>query len=168
MIDSTPNNSSTTSSCLFASFYPLRMQRVLPLPHQLNSVWHRFRLLEKEQNFAAIDDRARRSLTLMLAEKLINGYLLEIGSDANLKLSKFYDLAISVPNWARQFHDGRSIVLFFEQLQLRHAIAGTLVEAEEPLRPSVLMVEEENETEQFQFQNVDLWLAPAFSSIVNR
>lgn len=59
-------------------------------------------------------------------------------------------------------------VLFFEQLQLRHAIAGTLVEAEEPLRPSVLMVEEENETEQFQFQNVDLWLAPAFSSIVNR
>jgi len=28
-------------------------------------------------------------------------------------------------------------VLFFEQLQLRHAIAGTLVAAEEPVRPSV-------------------------------
>ncbi|KAL3616450.1 hypothetical protein CASFOL_039840 [Castilleja foliolosa] len=118
-----------------------------------------------------------RSAALMLVGKLIDGYLSEIASDANLKPDKFYDLAISLPDHARLFDDGlyravdvylkshqwiseaerekicgvldcqkltleacthaaqnerlplRAVVqvLFFEQLQLRHAIAGTLL-----------------------------------------
>ncbi|XP_022773971.1 BTB/POZ domain-containing protein At5g66560-like [Durio zibethinus] len=117
---------------------------------------------------------------LMLVGKLIDGYLSEIASDANLKPEKFYNLAISLPDQARNFDDRlyRAIdvylkahpwlpesereqicgvldcqkmtveacthaaqnerlplravvqVLFFEQLQLRHAIAGTLLAAE--------------------------------------
>ncbi|XP_012469496.1 BTB/POZ domain-containing protein At5g66560 [Gossypium raimondii] len=117
---------------------------------------------------------------LMLVGKLIDGYLSEIASDANLKPEKFYNLAISLPDQARNFDDGlyravdvylkahpwipeserekicgvldcqkltleacthaaqnerlplRAVVqvLFFEQLQLRHAIAGTLLAAE--------------------------------------
>ncbi|XWS45342.1 hypothetical protein CRYUN_Cryun15aG0128300 [Craigia yunnanensis] len=121
-----------------------------------------------------------RSPALMLVGKLIDGYLSEIASDANLKPEKFYNLAISLPDQARNFDDGlyravdvylkahhwipeserekicgvldcqkltleacthaaqnerlplRAVVqvLFFEQLQLRHAIAGTLLAAE--------------------------------------
>ncbi|KAE8707072.1 BTB/POZ domain-containing protein [Hibiscus syriacus] len=117
---------------------------------------------------------------LMLVGKLIDGYLSEIATDANLKSEKFYNLEISLPGQARNFDDGlyravdvylkahpwipeserekicgvldcqkltleacthaaqnerlplRAVVqvLFFEQLQLRHAIAGTLLEAE--------------------------------------
>ncbi|PIN02206.1 hypothetical protein CDL12_25278 [Handroanthus impetiginosus] len=121
-----------------------------------------------------------RSTALMLVGKLIDGYLSEIASDANLKPEKFYDLAIALPDHARLFDDGlyravdvylkahpwiseadrekicgildyqkltleacthaaqnerlplRAVVqvLFFEQLQLRHAIAGTLLTAD--------------------------------------
>ncbi|XVE82707.1 hypothetical protein DITRI_Ditri16bG0027600 [Diplodiscus trichospermus] len=121
-----------------------------------------------------------RQPALMLVGKLIDGYLSEIASDTNLKPEKFYNLAISLPDQARNFDDGlyRAIdvylkahpwlpeserekicgvldcqkltleacthaaqnerlplravvqVLFFEQLQLRHAIAGTLLAAE--------------------------------------
>lgn len=149
--------------------------------------------LEEERNVAAIDGRAPRSPGLMLVGKLIDGYLSEIANDANLKPSKFYDLAISVPDRARLFHDGlyravdvylkahpwvsksdrekicavldcqkltleacshaaqnerlplRAVVrvLFFEQLQLRRAIAGKLGAAEEPSRHSAAMAEEE-------------------------
>uniref|UniRef100_A0A0R0LI25 NPH3 domain-containing protein n=1 Tax=Glycine max TaxID=3847 RepID=A0A0R0LI25_SOYBN len=123
--------------------------------------------LQKERNVAAVDGLAPRSATLMLVGKLIDGYLLEIAFDANLKPSKFYDFAISVPDLARHVYlkahswvsksDREKIsrvfdcqkrkleacmhaaqnerlplravvqVLFFEQLQLRHAIAGMLV-----------------------------------------
>jgi len=62
--------------------------------------------LEKERNVAAIDGRAPTSPALMLVGKLIDCYLSEIASDANLKPKKFYDLAISVPDQARLFHDG--------------------------------------------------------------
>ncbi|XP_047962516.1 BTB/POZ domain-containing protein At5g66560 [Salvia hispanica] len=118
-----------------------------------------------------------RSAALMLVGKLIDGYLSEIASDANLKPEKFYELAVALPDHARLFDDGlyravdvylkahswipeaerekicgvldcqkltleacthaaqnerlplRAVVqvLFFEQLQLRHAIAGTLI-----------------------------------------
>ncbi|KAG8384495.1 hypothetical protein BUALT_Bualt04G0123600 [Buddleja alternifolia] len=121
-----------------------------------------------------------RSAALMLVGKLIDGYLSEIASDANLKPERFYDLAVSLPDHARLFDDGlyravdvylkahpwiseadrekicgildcqkltleacthaaqnerlplRAVVqvLFFEQLQLRHAIAGTLMSAD--------------------------------------
>ncbi|CAA0840901.1 BTB/POZ domain-containing protein [Striga hermonthica] len=121
-----------------------------------------------------------RSAGLMLVGKLIDGYLSEIASDANLKPEKFYDLSIALPDHARLFDDGlyravdvylkahpwiseserekicavldcqkltleacthaaqnerlplRAVVqvLFFEQLQLRHAIAGTLLAAD--------------------------------------
>lgn len=121
-----------------------------------------------------------RSPAMMLVGKLIDGYLSEIASDANLKPERFYNFAISLPDQARLFDDGlyravdvylkahpwvseaerekicglldcqkltleacthaaqnerlplRAVVqvLFFEQLQLRHAIAETLISAE--------------------------------------
>ncbi|EPS72450.1 hypothetical protein M569_02301, partial [Genlisea aurea] len=138
-------------------------------------------LQDIEERFAGGEDEQSsgggRSAALMLVGKLIDGYLSEIASDANLKPEKFYDLAVSLPDHARHFDDGlyravdvylkahpwiseaerekicgvldykkltleacthaaqnerlplRAVVqvLFFEQLQLRHAIAGTLM-----------------------------------------
>ncbi|KAK4742910.1 hypothetical protein SAY87_000911 [Trapa incisa] len=125
-------------------------------------------------------DVSEGSPALLLVGKLIDGYLSEIASDANLKPERFYQLAIALPEQARLFDDGlyravdvylkahpwtseadrekvcgvmgcqkltleacthaaqnerlplRAVVqvLFFEQLQLRHAIAGTLLTAE--------------------------------------
>ncbi|KAJ4843703.1 hypothetical protein Tsubulata_024542 [Turnera subulata] len=158
---------------------------------------------EEEDGAAAgvVGDNHPRSPSLMLVGKLIDGYLAEIASDANLKPDRFYNLAISSPEQARLFDDGlyravdvylkahpwiseaerekicgvmecqkltleacthaaqnerlplRAVVqvLFFEQLQLRQAIAGTLIAAEaDPARPSLLRqghaaVEEEEE-----------------------
>ncbi|KAL8476048.1 hypothetical protein ACS0TY_028642 [Phlomoides rotata] len=132
------------------------------------------RLEDEDENSNA------RSAALMLVGKLIDGYLSEIASDANLKPERFYDLAVALPDNARLFDDGlyravdvflkahpwiseeerekicgvldcqkltleacthaaqnerlplRAVVqvLFFEQLQLRHAIAGTLIAAD--------------------------------------
>uniref|UniRef100_A0A1D1YBM7 BTB/POZ domain-containing protein At5g66560 n=1 Tax=Anthurium amnicola TaxID=1678845 RepID=A0A1D1YBM7_9ARAE len=117
---------------------------------------------------------------LMMVAKLVDGYLSEVASDANLKPDKFCDLALALPDHARVYDDGlyravdvylkahprmtelerekvcgvmdyqkltleacthaaqnerlplRAIVqvLFFEQLQLRHAIAGSLLGAD--------------------------------------
>ncbi|XP_074588457.1 BTB/POZ domain-containing protein At5g66560-like [Curcuma longa] len=114
---------------------------------------------------------------LLMAGKLVDSFLSEIASDANLKPDKFCDLALALPDSARVFDDGlyravdvylkahprmsdeerervcgamdcqkltleacthaaqnerlplRTVVqvLFFEQLQLRRAIAGTLM-----------------------------------------
>ncbi|OVA18609.1 NPH3 domain [Macleaya cordata] len=124
--------------------------------------------------------RSPRLNPVMLVGKLIDGYLSEIASDANLKPDKFCDLAVALPDEARLFDDGlyRAVdvylkahpwvseeerericgvmdyqkltleacthaaqnerlplrvvvqVLFFEQLQLRHAIAGSLLAAD--------------------------------------
>lgn len=52
------------------------------------------------------DAAATRSPALMLVGKLIDGYLSEIASDANLKPEKFYNFAISLPDEARLFDDG--------------------------------------------------------------
>lgn len=140
-----------------------------------------------------------RSAALMLVGKLIDGYLSEIASDANLKPEKFLELAVALPEHARLFDDGlyravdvylkahpwiseadrekicgimdcqkltleacthaaqnerlplRAVVqvLFFEQLQLRQAIAGTLIAAdmapEDLPRPSNLRGTEEQD-----------------------
>ncbi|KAK6924287.1 NPH3 domain [Dillenia turbinata] len=157
-----------------------------------------------------------RSPAIMLVGKLIDGYLSEIASDANLKPEKFYNLAVSLPDEARLFDDGlyravdvylkahpwiaeeerekicgimdcqkltleacthaaqnerlplRAVVqvLFFEQLQLRQAIAGSILAAEVPMvqpdlgRPSDVrgqgeaeVEEEEEEEEEGQVQN---------------
>ena len=51
-------------------------------------------------------DNVPRSPALMLVGKLIDGYLSEIASDANLKPEKFYNFAISLPDEARLFDDG--------------------------------------------------------------
>lgn len=51
-------------------------------------------------------DGATRSPALMLVGKLIDGYLSEIASDANLKPERFYNFAISLPDQARLFDDG--------------------------------------------------------------
>ncbi|CAL9107361.1 unnamed protein product, partial [Musa textilis] len=121
-----------------------------------------------------------RAASLKLVGKLVDGYLAEIASDANIKVDKFYGLAVALPDDARVYHDGlyravdiylkahprmgeeekervcgvldcrkltleacthaaqnerlplRAVVqvLFFEQLQLRRVIAGTLLAAE--------------------------------------
>ncbi|KAJ6678521.1 hypothetical protein OIU85_009040 [Salix viminalis] len=151
--------------------------------------------LQEERNggeIEAAEDGGGNSVSspaLMLVGKLIDGYLAEIASDANLKPDRFYNLALTLPEQARLFDDGlyravdvylkahpwiseaerekicgvmdcqkltleacthaaqnerlplRAVVqvLFFEQLQLRHAIAGTLIAAEaDPARPSML------------------------------
>ncbi|CAH2043092.1 unnamed protein product [Thlaspi arvense] len=135
-----------------------------------------------EQSNTALVEADGRSPSLMLVGKLIDGFLAEIASDANLKSDKFYNLAISLPDQARLYDDGlyravdvylkahpwvseaerekicgvmdcqkltleacthaaqnerlplRAVVqvLFFEQLQLRHAIAGSLLAAQSP------------------------------------
>ncbi|KAJ1381029.1 SKP1/BTB/POZ domain superfamily [Sesbania bispinosa] len=51
-------------------------------------------------------DGSTRSPALMLVGKLIDGYLSEIASDANLKPERFYNFAISLPDQARLFDDG--------------------------------------------------------------
>ncbi|CAL9112180.1 unnamed protein product [Musa acuminata var. zebrina] len=127
-----------------------------------------------------VEVERRRAASLKLVGKLVDGYLAEIASDANLKVDKFYGLAVALPDDARVYHDGlyravdiylkahprmreeekervcgvsdcgkltleacthaaqnerlplRAVVqvLFFEQLQLRRVIAGTLLVAE--------------------------------------
>lgn len=61
--------------------------------------------LQSEENRETTTS-ASRSPPLMLVGKLIDGYLSEIASDANLKPEKFYNLAISLPDQARLFDDG--------------------------------------------------------------
>jgi hypothetical protein len=68
--------------------------------------------LQEETNVGEIEagedggDSNVRSPTLMLVGKLIDGYLAEIASDANLKPDRFHNLAISLPEQARLFDDG--------------------------------------------------------------
>lgn len=61
-------------------------------------------------------DGELRSPALMLVGKLIDGYLSEIASDANLKPDRFYKLAISLPDQARLFDDGlyRSVDVYLK------------------------------------------------------
>ncbi|KAJ8770744.1 hypothetical protein K2173_021391 [Erythroxylum novogranatense] len=151
-----------------------------------------------------------RSPTLMLVGKLMDGYLAEIASDANLKPDRLYNLAVSLPEQARLFDDGlyravdvylkahpwiseaerekicgvldcqkltleacthaaqnerlplRAVVqvLFFEQLQLRRAIAGTLMTTGRPSR-------EQQDDEENQESNVT-WRAAARENQVLR
>ncbi|KAF3320061.1 BTB/POZ domain-containing protein [Carex littledalei] len=136
---------------------------------------------EEEQN----ETTPAHIRTLTRVGKLLDSYLAEVASDANLKPDKFCELALVLPDHARVYDDGlyRAIdvylkthdnlrgeekericgvvdcrkltmeacthaaqnerlplravlqVLFFEQLQLRHAIAGTLVLPEQRPRP---------------------------------
>ncbi|XP_010444776.1 PREDICTED: BTB/POZ domain-containing protein At5g66560-like [Camelina sativa] len=156
----------------------------------------------EQSNTAAIVEADGRSPSLIPVGKLMDGFLAEIASDANLKSDKFYNLAISLPDQARLYDDGlyravdvylkahpwvseaerekicgvmdcqkltleacthaaqnerlplRAVVqvLFFEQLQLRHAIAGTLLAAQSPSpstepRPSGVRITTETVTE---------------------
>ncbi|EFH70128.1 predicted protein, partial [Arabidopsis lyrata subsp. lyrata] len=59
-----------------------------------------------EQSNTAVVEADGKSLSLMLVGKLIDGFLAEIASDANLKSDKFYNLAISLPDQARLYDDG--------------------------------------------------------------
>ncbi|XP_030497013.2 BTB/POZ domain-containing protein At5g66560 [Cannabis sativa] len=170
------------------------------LNHFLEGLQHRNTdRIEDEDEADECDDI--RSPALMLVGKLIDGYLSEIASDANLKPERFFNLAMSLPDQARLFHDGlyravdvylkshpstsdsdrerissvldcqkltleacthaaqnerlplRAVVqvLFFEQLQLRHAIAENLIAVEaaqtDAGRPSVLRREQEEAEE---------------------
>ncbi|KAJ6774476.1 hypothetical protein OIU79_017802 [Salix purpurea] len=186
--------------------------------------------LEEERNGGEIEAGGDggggnvRLPTLMVVGKLIDGYLAEIGSDANLKSDRFYNLAISLPEQARLFDDGlyravdvylkshpwtseaerekicgimdcqkltieacthaaqnerlplRAVVqvLFFEQIQLRHAITGTLIAAgADSARPSLLRLraeEEEIEAEEgaTQERNSNAWRGAARENQVLR
>lgn len=163
-----------------------------------------FLAMYEEREFEGSCDQTLESLrspAIMLVGKLIDGYLSEIASDANLKPDKFIELALSLPERARLYDDGvyravdvylkahpwlseidrekisgvmdcqkltleacthaaqnerlplRAVVqvLFFEQLQLRHAIAGTLLTADiapsESAHPSIHDEDDENESE---------------------
>ncbi|XP_058766255.1 BTB/POZ domain-containing protein At5g66560-like [Vicia villosa] len=150
------------------------------LSHFLNGFEARNAAVETVAEVIEGGESAARTPAMMLVGKLIDGYLSEIASDANLKPERFYKFAISLPDQARLFDDGlyravdvylkahpwvsesdrekicglldcqkltleacthaaqnerlplRAVVqvLFFEQLQLRHAIAETLIAAE--------------------------------------
>ncbi|GLU14568.1 hypothetical protein SLE2022_311290 [Rubroshorea leprosula] len=52
------------------------------------------------------DSNSLGSMALMLIGKLIDGYLSEITSDADLKPEKFYNLTISLLDQARVYDDG--------------------------------------------------------------
>ncbi|KAL2504880.1 BTB/POZ domain-containing protein [Abeliophyllum distichum] len=144
-------------------------------------VGHFLRGLEERSRIGVEDENSSfQSAALMLVGKLIDGYLSEIASDVNLQPEKLYQLAVSLPEYARIFDDGlyravdvylkahpwtmeaerekifgildcpkltleacthaaqnerlplRAVVqvLFFEQLELRHAIAGTHLASE--------------------------------------
>ncbi|XP_051178467.1 BTB/POZ domain-containing protein At5g66560-like [Lolium perenne] len=131
-----------------------------------------------EEDVAARTTASRPSAVVMVqVGKLVDNYLAEVASDANLKPAKFCELALALPDHARIYDDGvyravdvylkahprltaeerdrvcgvvdcrkltveacthaaqnerlplRAVlqVLFFEQLQLRRAIAGTLL-----------------------------------------
>ncbi|XP_047088581.1 BTB/POZ domain-containing protein At5g66560-like [Lolium rigidum] len=132
-----------------------------------------------EEEVAARRTTASRpsAVTMVQVGKLVDNYLAEVASDANLKPAKFCELALALPDHARIYDDGvyravdvylkahprltaeerdrvcgvvdcrkltveacthaaqnerlplRAVlqVLFFEQLQLRRAIAGTLL-----------------------------------------
>ncbi|EFH43014.1 phototropic-responsive NPH3 family protein [Arabidopsis lyrata subsp. lyrata] len=59
-----------------------------------------------EQSNTAVIEADGKSPSLMLVGKLIDGFLAEIASDANLKSDKFFNLAISLPDQARLYDDG--------------------------------------------------------------
>ncbi|KAH7673568.1 NPH3 domain-containing protein [Dioscorea alata] len=135
-----------------------------------------------EDDRAGIESPAGNDTAVMTVGRLVDGYLAEIASDANLKVEKFCDLALVLPDNARVYDDGlyravdlylkahpmlteaerekvcvvldyhkltleacthaaqnerlplRAVVqvLFFEQLQLRRAVAGTVL-ASDPI-----------------------------------
>ncbi|KAJ1293682.1 hypothetical protein BS78_01G087500 [Paspalum vaginatum] len=139
---------------------------------------------EEEEAVAAVAPEVSRPSAVAMVQvgKLVDSYLAEVASDANLKPDKFCELALSLPDHARIYDDGvyravdiylrahprltaeerdrvvgvvdcrkltvdacthaaqnerlplRAVlqVLFFEQLQLRRAIAGTLQAAAPP------------------------------------
>ncbi|KAF9620458.1 hypothetical protein IFM89_012635 [Coptis chinensis] len=57
---------------------------------------------------------------VMLVGKLIDGYLSEIASDANLKPQKFYDLAVALPDQARLFDDANLVPEFWTMPVIYH------------------------------------------------
>lgn len=131
----------------------------------------------EEEEAVAVAAARPSAVVMVQVGKLVDNYLAEVASDANLKPAKFCDLALSLPDHARIYDDGvyravdiylkahprltaeerdrvvgvvdcrkltveacthaaqnerlplRAVlqVLFFEQLQLRRAIAGTLL-----------------------------------------
>lgn len=66
-------------------------------------------------------DVSQRSPTLMLVGKLIDGYLSEVASDANLKPERFYQLAMVLPEQARLFDDGlyRAVDVYLKVIFLK-------------------------------------------------
>ena len=77
--------------------------------------------LEARIDAGEFDGSAARSPALMLVGKLIDGYLSEIASDANLKPEKFYNFATSLPEQARLFDDGlyRAVDVYLKVLNFR-------------------------------------------------
>lgn len=72
--------------------------------------------IEERSAIRAEGEEDVRSAALMLVGKLIDGYLSEIASDANLKPERFYELAVALPDNARLFDDGlyRAVDVFLK------------------------------------------------------
>uniref|UniRef100_M8B3J9 BTB/POZ domain-containing protein n=1 Tax=Aegilops tauschii TaxID=37682 RepID=M8B3J9_AEGTA len=94
--------------------------------------------VDEEGSEAETPGREASRRAMLAVGRLMDAYLGEIATDANLKTDKFCDLAWALPDGARVYDDGlyraRRLlptdargVLFFEQLQLRRAIARTIV-----------------------------------------
>lgn len=76
------------------------------LSHFLNDFEARNVAVETVAEVIEGGETAARTPAMMLVGKLIDGYLSEIASDANLKPERFYKFAISLPDQARLFDDG--------------------------------------------------------------
>ncbi|XP_074571209.1 BTB/POZ domain-containing protein At5g66560-like [Curcuma longa] len=61
---------------------------------------------EEVERAAAVAGIASQTSLLKLVGKLVDAYLAEIASDANLKVDKLCDLAVALPDEARVYHDG--------------------------------------------------------------
>lgn len=69
---------------------------------------------------------------LMMVGKLVDGYLSEIASDANLKPEKFCDLALALPDHARVYDDGlyRAVDVYLKVRPLTMPRGNTLRSAQ--------------------------------------
>lgn len=97
---------------LIVEHYLLQNQSPPISPQPVSRVWSY--KLEKRRSLSAdqVDmTESRRSTATTHASKLkvaklVDGYLAEIARDPNLSLEKFMQLAESIPDFARPFHDG--------------------------------------------------------------
>lgn len=90
-----------------------------PPPERLKAIPDRRRTRSTE-NFQSLESRQSTAIThgsKHKVAKLIDSYLAEIARDPNLSVAKFLQLAESIPDFARPFHDGlyRAIDMYLKE-----------------------------------------------------